>query len=100
MKRTDPINSPFDSSDPQVNPFWNKKILVLTGQADDVVPANLGVPFYERLQVGPKGIKERWSQEDCGHRCSPEMIERAAEFLWKYGLSRTAEAEQGGKSML
>lgn len=104
LKRTDPINSPFDTSDPKLNPFWNKKLLVLTGQADDVVPAALGEPFYDRLQVGPEGVKERWSQEGCGHRCSKEMIERAAEFLWKHGLSEGGSGEQqqgqGGKSML
>jgi fermentation-respiration switch protein FrsA (DUF1100 family) len=103
LKRTDPINSPFDTSDPKLNPFWNKKLLVLTGQADDVVPAALGESFYDRLQVGPEGVKERWSQEGCGHRCSREMIERAAEFLWKHGLSEDgtgAQHGQGGKSML
>lgn len=97
LKRTDPINSAFDSPDPEKNPLWNKKLLVLTGVADDVVPANLGEPFFERLQVGPHGVKERWSQEGCGHRCSSEMIERAADFLWREGLSSAAE---GGKSML
>jgi hypothetical protein len=102
LLRTDPINSPHSSDDPSQNPFWTKKLLVLTGADDDVVPSALGDKFYQGLLVGPQGVKRRIIQDGVGHRCSREMIGRAAEFLWECGMSEEIEGETGtlGKSML
>lgn len=102
LLRTDPINSPHTSDDPTQNPFWTKRLLVLTGADDDVVPSALGDKFYQGLVVGPKGVKRRIVQDGVGHRCSREMIGRAAEFLWECGMSEEVkgDVEGAGKSML
>jgi pimeloyl-ACP methyl ester carboxylesterase len=95
IKRTDPVNSNYNllesEGGAEKNPFWGKKILVLGGADDKLVPASIGRPFFEKLQVGPQGFKEEWIEEGCGHVCSPAMIERAGKFLWLHGLSYEKE---------
>lgn len=86
---------PFSSSNH--NPFLNKKILVLSGAQDKLVPYNFTAPFIERLEVGEDGCKEVWVQEDAGHECTAEMRERIAEFVWRWGFERSAGQEQGVK---
>lgn len=69
------------------NPFVGKKVLVLCGGADTLVPWAAAEKFVGELDVGA-GVKEVWVEEGTGHRCSPGMVSRAAEFLWREALVR------------
>ncbi|OJT13891.1 hypothetical protein TRAPUB_9560 [Trametes pubescens] len=67
------------------NPFAGKKVLVLCGGADTLVPWAAAEKFVGELDVGA-GVKEVWVEEGVGHRCSPGMVQRAAEFVWREAL--------------
>lgn len=95
VKRTDPVqvvtriaqNGGAGPVGTRINPFWGKKILIMNGEDDQLVPGEYAKPFYQQLELGPQGVKEMWVQPQMGHRCSPEMTDRAAAFLWTHGLS-------------
>ncbi|KAI0833760.1 Alpha/Beta hydrolase protein [Trametes gibbosa] len=72
------------------NPFRGKKVLVLCGAADTLVPWTASERFVGELDVGEDegGVKEVWVEEGTGHRCSEGMVKRVGEFLWKQALVR------------
>ncbi|KAI0324680.1 hypothetical protein GY45DRAFT_1313470 [Cubamyces sp. BRFM 1775] len=72
------------------NPFWGKRVLVLCGSEDKLVPWSASRRFVEELEVGEGegGVKEVWVEEGTGHRCSEGMVRRAGEFVWKQALVR------------
>lgn len=82
VAKHDPINSPYDSSSPDTNPFYGKHILVLSGEKDELVPWEFSQPFVDRLVVGPLGLKRVFLQPDVGHTNSPEMQTEASRFIW------------------
>ena len=74
--------------DARINPFIGKKILILSGAADRLVPWTTSEKFVEALQVGPNGRKEIFVQEGVAHDCTEEMEGRLAKFVWQEGLAQ------------
>jgi len=65
------------------NPFLGKKILVLSGEEDTLVPWIASQKFVESLNVGPEGKKEVIVEKGVGHRCTESMERETAEFIVK-----------------
>lgn len=87
VAKEDPCAVDYRSHDPSVNPYIGKQILVLGGAEDRLVPPKHGQKMFEDMYLGPHGAKEMIVQEGVGHHMSPEMLERAGEWLWKYGVN-------------
>ncbi|KAH9933665.1 Alpha/Beta hydrolase protein [Epithele typhae] len=83
----DPAAAPHTAAD-AANPFRGKKVLVLCGGADTLVPWAASRPFVDALDVGPGGVKEVVVEDGVGHACSPAMVAAAARFLWENVLER------------
>ncbi|KAH9914172.1 Alpha/Beta hydrolase protein [Epithele typhae] len=81
----DPAAAPYAAAGPE-NPFLGKKILVLAGKEDRVVPWSAGRAVVEALCVGEGGVKEVLVEEGVGHEFSERMVREAARFLWEHGL--------------
>lgn len=62
------------------NPFLGKRILVLSGAKDKLVPWSACQEFVEGLEVGD-GVKKVVLEDDAGHDCTPSMIREAALFV-------------------
>lgn len=82
----DPSSTLFTSSDPSQNPFIGKKILVLSGGADTLVPWKASQAFVDGLNVGEEGVKMVFVQEEARHECTQEMTRRLGEFVVEWGL--------------
>ncbi len=80
INRKDPATKPFDQLD-ATNPFLGKRILVLSGANDKLVPWNASRSFVESLEVGNEGIKKVIVQTGVGHECTKEMLEELANFV-------------------
>ncbi|KAF7330389.1 hypothetical protein MVEN_02477400 [Mycena venus] len=63
------------------NPFLGKKILVLSGEADTLVPWTASQVFVEGLEVGPTGVKEYILFHGVGHAVPPPMVNAAVNFV-------------------
>jgi pimeloyl-ACP methyl ester carboxylesterase len=63
------------------NPFLGKKVLVLSGGSDPVVPWAASEAFVEGLEVGPAGTKEFIVFEGVGHMVPPPMVHAAVRFV-------------------
>ncbi|KAJ7454866.1 Alpha/Beta hydrolase protein [Mycena latifolia] len=61
------------------NPFLGKKVLVLSGGSDPLVPWTASQKFVEGLEVGT-GSKEVVVQEGAGHEVTPEMVKAMVAF--------------------
>jgi len=85
VRNEGPPSTPYFSEDSS-NPFFGKKILVLSGGADPLVPWTASQTFVERLVVGPKGVKKVVVQPDTGHTCTLEMVREMVEFLQMHVL--------------
>ncbi|BGP43711.1 hypothetical protein JCM10449v2_007756 [Rhodotorula kratochvilovae] len=86
LAREDPANVPFAQWD-------GRRVLVLSGENDKLVNYVDGgsEAFVERLKTEANGVTvEAWVQPQTGHACTPEMIERTCEFLWREGLARSS----------
>ncbi|KAI1786769.1 Alpha/Beta hydrolase protein [Ganoderma leucocontextum] len=90
LKRHDPANVPYAASD-KTNPFRGKKILVLSGKEDMLVPWTASQAFVEKLNVGEEegGIKQVFVEPGIGHACSPAMVKEAVRFLWDNALTKS-----------
>jgi hypothetical protein len=76
----------FSESEPGV--YADAKILCLHGDVDRVIHYSLGHEWFPRIQAqAPEGHIVRHIQPDYGHVVTPEMVARAAEWLWRWGLS-------------
>ncbi|CDZ96289.1 hypothetical protein [Phaffia rhodozyma] len=88
IKQRDPVNCSFQAESAKENPFIGKKILVLSGRKDRLVPH---VPhtsaFLEKLNVGTTGRLEN-VEYDCGHELTEEGISRSAEWIRVHGLEQ------------
>lgn len=78
--KLDPVSFPYSSMDTS-NPFLGKKILVLSGGQDKVVPWSAGREFVERLEVGTEGRKKSVVVEGAGHICTVEMVVEIVQFI-------------------
>ena len=88
VRRDDPAAAPHTGTDGERNPFVGKKILVLSGAADTVVPWAASEKFVGELEVGAGGVKEAIVEEGVGHTCSPQMVKEAVRFLWEHALTK------------
>ncbi|KAK0495303.1 Alpha/Beta hydrolase protein [Armillaria luteobubalina] len=80
IQRSDPASTPYTSGNSS-NPFLGKKILVLSGADDLLVPWSASEPFVNGLVVGENGVKHVFVQEGAGHKCTPEMVQQLVEFV-------------------
>ncbi|KAI0648841.1 Alpha/Beta hydrolase protein [Trametes meyenii] len=89
VRAHDPASTAFTAAG-GANPFWGKKVLVLSGKEDVLVPWSASEAFVQGLDVGTEegGVKEVLVEEGTGHACSEGMIRRAAGFVWEHALVR------------
>lgn len=80
INQHDPASLPYKVEN-RSNPFWGKKILVLSGRIDTLVPWTATSDFVEKLQVGKEGLKKVVVIPDAGHECTAAMVAEAAEFI-------------------
>lgn len=85
IKRLDP--SPFSSSSDEKNHFLDKKVLVLSGEADPLVPWTASKPFVDSLNVGPSGVKKVIVAPGVGHEVTADMLRETAKFVWEEALT-------------
>ena len=70
--------------------FRGKRVLVLCGKEDKLVPWAASARFVDALDVGAAegGVKEVIVEEGVGHTCSPAMVKAAVRFLWEHALTQ------------
>ncbi|BEI79790.1 hypothetical protein CcaverHIS002_0103190 [Cutaneotrichosporon cavernicola] len=68
--------------------YAGKKILALHGDLDALMPWHKAEDEWQRVagECAP-GESERWVDYDHGHVVSQDMVRRAAEWFWRWGLS-------------
>ncbi|TFK47756.1 hypothetical protein OE88DRAFT_1635843 [Heliocybe sulcata] len=81
IQSQDPASTAYTASSPAENPYYGKKILVLSGQEDKLVPWTASNKFVGALVVGESGKKEVFLQPGAGHECTKEMLGKMVEFL-------------------
>lgn len=81
INSSDAAATEYRVGDESKNPFVGKKILVMSGAADKLVPWDASREFVENLNVGETGVKRVMVQEGAGHECTPEMIGEMSHFL-------------------
>ena len=88
IARNDPAATPHMAQDKE-NSFRGKKILVICGKEDTLVPWSASEKFVNELDIGENqgGVKEVVVEPGVGHTCSPGMIKAAVAFMWKYALT-------------
>lgn len=68
--------------------YKGKKILSIHGELDELVPYRFGKEVIAGIQArAPAGDVEVFVQKGRGHVCTPEMLARASEWFWRWGLS-------------
>lgn len=68
--------------------YEGKKILSIHGSLDELVPYRFGKDIIKGLiDKAPDGEVEVFVQDGKGHVCTPEMLRRASEWFWRWGLS-------------
>lgn len=83
----DSIKAYIESPTPK-GAYEGKKILSIHGALDELVPYRFGKDIIAKIQAeAPKGEVEVFVQEGRGHVCTPEMLTRASEWFWRWGLS-------------
>lgn len=80
----DPVNAKYESTDPFENPFLGKRILVLAGGKDKLVPWSASEIFVKGLNVGHDGAKKVVVVPEAGHECPPVMVQELIEFIWEW----------------
>lgn len=81
----DPATTAY-SAPGERNPFWGKKVLVLSGGDDPLVPFSYSEEFVTKLNVGPDGVKEVVVAPGVGHECTPDMVKQMANFVFEHAL--------------
>lgn len=67
--------------------YYGKKILTMHGEKDELVPYHQGkVDIDEVVRRSKKGEVEVWIQDGAGHVVTVKMIQRAAEWVWRWAL--------------
>lgn len=86
LSRLDPDSVPYTSTDPSENPFIDKKILILSGEKDELVPWICSKTFVEGLEVGPHGKKQISLEPGRGHETSAFMIGELVKWVVEHGM--------------
>ncbi|KAG1847589.1 Alpha/Beta hydrolase protein [Suillus subluteus] len=76
----DPAQLAYRAKDAS-NPFLGKKILVLSGKEDKIVPWVASAEFVDGLEVGEGGVKRVVVEEGAGHECTSGMRKEAGLFV-------------------
>lgn len=71
---------------PRPDVYDGKKILALCGQLDRMLPPKFGDAAFKDIQARVGSDCQMWVQEDRGHVVSPEMVQRAAEWFYRWGV--------------
>lgn len=79
VKSVDPASTKYTGQDSS-NPFYGKKILVLSGEIDAVVPWGASQEFADGLEVGP-GKKKVIVEKGVGHEMTDRMVAEAVVFI-------------------
>lgn len=79
VERVDPASSAYSETSP-ANPFLGKRILVLSGEMDPLVPWRASEKFIKGLEVG-EGVKRVSVHLGVKHDCTEAMIEEMASFI-------------------
>lgn len=79
VKSVDPASTKSTAQDSS-NPFYGKKVLVLSGEVDKLVPWTASQEFVDSLEVGP-GKKKVVVQKGVGHKVTEEMVSEAGLFI-------------------
>ncbi|OCH94879.1 alpha/beta-hydrolase [Obba rivulosa] len=86
IKKDDPASAPYTSKEAD-NPFLGKKILVLSGADDKLVPWAASEKFVESLELGESGVKKVVLAPGVGHECTPDMVKEMTKFIWEEALA-------------
>lgn len=82
----DPARAPYTANDTS-NPFLGKKVLVLSGGSDPLVPFKYSEEFVAGLNVGADGVKKVVVVPGVEHECTPGMVKEMVEFVWEHCLN-------------
>lgn len=85
------VRNAYDVPTPK-GAYRGKKILCLYGSADAMVPYALGKNKLREIMQENRGDVQFWIEPDMGHVCSQEMVKRAADWFYTYGLSPESDA--------
>ena len=77
-----------------MNPYVDKKILVLSGEVDKTVPWACGGEVVQNLNVGAKGMKKVVVYPGVGNTCMDAMVIEMAEFLWEHALKASGRERE------
>lgn len=83
VEKEDPVGCEYWSLDEAKNPFLGKRVFVICGADDDLVPSSAGGEFYDKLEVG-HGVKRRSIHGGVGYQCTEAMEEETSAFLARY----------------
>jgi len=75
--------------------FEGKRILVIAGAEDKLVPYSASESFVTSLDVGKDGVKQVIVEEGVGHAYPPSMQEALAKFVW----DQCVRAENGSPKL-
>lgn len=90
LDRVDPDSVNYSSEEAGAdNPYLGKKILVLSGEIDELVPWQCSKTFADNLKVGPHGRKEIILEPGKGHETSAFMIGELVKWIVQYGMERS-----------
>lgn len=79
---------PLIQAPPLGEGYVGKKICSIHGGLDELVPYRFGKEKIAAVQAAaPRGDVDVFVQEGRGHVCTPEMLCRASEWFWRWGLS-------------
>lgn len=86
LDRLDPDSASYTSAEGSTNPYLGKKILVLHGEKDELVPWDCCKTFVDGLRVGEKGEKKIFIEQDRGHETSSLMVSELVKWMVIHGL--------------
>jgi len=69
--------------------YTGKKILSIHGELDRLVPMAQGRAELDKIAAENKDV-EVWAQPGAGHVVSVEMMDRTAEWIWRWAMSHDA----------
>ena len=84
----------FDAYDPNINPFFGKKILVCSGAEDRLVKWEYSEEFLQRLVVEYQDANSPsqnaglrvFIEENAGHTVTARMVEEAGEWIFQWAV--------------
>ena len=88
INRESPVSTPATGG----GRFAGKKILVLAGGKDELVPWAFSESFVEQIEVGKEGVKNVVVYPDVGHAFTATMEEDVVDFVWEEGCRITTDA--------